>query len=98
MRSLILPLLFLGTLPCRAADDQASTQLAAAGKALLPVVIAKDAPPRVRQAAQTLADYLGRISGAPFSVIEGDGRSGLAVGRVVDFPGLGKKLPRDTQD
>ena len=63
-------------------------RLAAEGKALLPVVVAADAPPRVRQAAQALADYLGRISGARFEVTAGDGTAGLAVGLPAHFPAL----------
>src|SRR4051794_32942641 len=94
-----LPLLAaLCTLYGPAPAGEVATPVAAGGKALLPVVVAKDAPARVRQAARTLADYLGRISGAKFDVVEGDGRTGLAVGRAADFPGLPAKLPGDPKD
>lgn len=65
-----------------------ATELARNGKALLPVVVGKDASPRVRQAADTLAVYLGKISGARFTVMEGDGTSGIAVGIATRFPRL----------
>jgi len=58
------------------------------GMALQPVVVSPAASPRVKQAAQSLADYLGKMSGAPFTVIAGDGTAGLAVGRPEDFPAL----------
>jgi hypothetical protein len=69
--------------------------IAADGKALLPIVVAKDAPERVRQAAQTLAEYLGRISGAKFDVTDSDGKTGIAVGVSRHFPALALKAPWD---
>lgn len=62
--------------------------LARDGKALLPVVVAKDAGPRLRKAAETLAEYLGKIAETSFSVQEGDGRHGIAVGLPGQFPTL----------
>jgi len=53
------------------------------------VVVAEGASEATRAAAQTLADYLGRIASARFVVTVGDGREGIAVGRVTDFPALG---------
>lgn len=50
------------------------------GKALLPVVVSKVATPRVKQAAATLAAYLGRIGKCTFEVQEGDGSRGIALG------------------
>ncbi len=66
----------------------ASTSLAAEGKPCLRIVIAGSASPRVAAAAGTLADYLGRIAGAPFEVVRGDGREGIAVGLDSDFKSL----------
>ena len=43
---------------------------------------------RVRKLADTLADYLGRISGAKFDVLGGDGSSGIVVGTLADFDNL----------
>jgi len=65
------------------------TRMAAAGKALMPVVVAAGASDRVRAAAKTLADTLGKISSATFKVVGGDGTTGLAVGVASDFPALG---------
>lgn len=65
-----------------------AVRLAAVGKARFPVVVAAGASERVRTAAGTLAAYLGRITGAKFDVMTGDGRTGLAVGAPGDFPAL----------
>jgi hypothetical protein len=62
--------------------------LALDGRALQPVVVSAEASEATRRAAADLAETLGRISGAAFPVIEGDGRSGLAVGVAGDFPDL----------
>lgn len=61
-------------------------RLAAEGKALQAVVVGADASERTRQAAEDLAAYLSRISGADFEVRTGDGTSGVAVGVYSDFP------------
>lgn len=60
--------------------------LASGGQALMDVVVGQDASSRTRDAAQDLADYLGRITGGEFRVVTGDGTSGLAVGSFKDFP------------
>jgi len=52
------------------------------------VVVAEGASDVTRAAAQTLADYLGRIASARFQVTTGDGREGIAVGLAKDFPAL----------
>jgi hypothetical protein len=85
--------LFLTTLaaPARAAEKApppVPVRLAAGGRALLPVVVPARPSARVARAARTLADYLGRISGATFTVRTGDGKTGIAVGRPGDFPAL----------
>ncbi len=56
------------------------------GLATWPVVVGHEADARVREAAQDLADVLGRITGAEFAVTEGDGLTGIAVGTAADFP------------
>ena len=73
-------------MPCLAAPP--TVKLAAGGKALLPVVVGAKASERTRAAAKTLADYLGRISGAEFTVQDGDGAAGIVVGLPADFAKL----------
>ena len=68
------------------------------GKARLPIVVSPGASERTRKAATTLADYLGRISGAHFEVTIGDGKSGIAVGVLSDFPALQIKESWDKND
>jgi hypothetical protein len=65
-----------------------SVSLAADGRAKLPIVIPAKPSERVRKIANDLASLLGRISGAAFAVESGDGQTGIAVGRAVDFPEL----------
>src|SRR5262249_26872911 len=76
--------------PQASADE---VQLASAGKGLLPVVVGPNAGGVTKQKAAVLADYLGRITGAKFEVKTGDGsnldgRAGIAVGTVADFPSV----------
>ncbi|NQU12117.1 DUF4838 domain-containing protein, partial [bacterium] len=83
-----LPLLLLAAAAtsCRTTGDTA--RLAAGQQALLPIVVGTNASAAVRATADTLADYLGRISGATFAVQTGDGSAGIVVGLPADFPGL----------
>ena len=55
---------------------------------LMQVVVATGASDRVKSAADTLAEYLGKISAAKITVTSGDGKIGLAVGLASDFPKL----------
>ena len=64
------------------------TRLSENGTALQKVIISANATERTREMATTLADYLGRISGATFIVETGNGTSGIAVGVASDFPAL----------
>ncbi len=59
--------------------------LARDGKAPMRIVVADGASQRVRAAAGTLADYLGRIASARFGAATGDGADGVAVGLASDF-------------
>jgi hypothetical protein len=61
----------------------------------LPVVVAPNASADTRQTAKQLADYLGRMSGAAFTVTNGDGQTGIALGVPGDFA---IKVPWDTKD
>lgn len=76
----------IGTQPAGSAPPE--VPLAEGGRALQSVVVGATAGERTRKAAGELADSLGKITGAPFAVAEGDGRSGLAVGVPADFAGL----------
>lgn len=58
------------------------------GAPQMPVVVAKNASARTREAARDLAASLGRVCGRPFPVETGDGSSGLALGTDADFPRL----------
>lgn len=82
----VLALLTLST-PVRAADP-VPCPIARDGKAVPRVVVGARATERTRAAAKTLATYLGRITGGTFTVVQGDGDAGLAVGRAADFPAL----------
>ncbi len=90
--SLALWLLLATTLAAQ--ETAPAVRLAIKGEPQMPVVVAKDAPGRVREAAKTLADYLTKITGGKLTLIEGDGATGIAVGRVEDFPALKIKLPK----
>lgn len=91
----IAPLVLVAVVPVLGAAAPAvrppEVQLAAAGRANLPIVVGRQASPRVRAAAKALAEYLRRISGATFAIREGDGPTGIALGRPDDFPG--QRLP-----
>jgi hypothetical protein len=95
---MVVALLGCTPLPRARATEPARVDLAVAGEAVLPVVTSAQASPRVRQAAQTLVRYLDRISGATFSLRTGDGASGIAVGRVADFPTLSLADAWDLKD
>lgn len=71
-----------------AAQPPPPVALTREGRALMPVIVGGNASPRIRSAAQTLADFLQRISGAAIEVTIGDGRKGIAVGVPADFPAL----------
>lgn len=66
--------------------SDSTLQLASGGKALLPIVISAKASDRTKLAAKDLAEYLGRISGTTFEVQTGDGRQGIVVGTLAEFP------------
>lgn len=63
-------------------------RLAEEGRALQPIIVSATASDATKAAATELANQLGRLSGAKFEVQNGDGTSGVAVGRAEDFPSL----------
>ena len=66
--------------------EPVAVTLAEDGRALQAVVVGERASARTRKAAADLTRYLGRITGATFDVVEGDGSEGITVGSVQDFP------------
>jgi hypothetical protein len=62
--------------------------LAGGGKARLPVVISRSASDDTRAVASELTNYLQRITGAPFSIEQGDGTRGIVLGTAAEFPAL----------
>ncbi len=67
-------------LPRAAVEEAVPVSIARDATALQQVVIASDADAASKTAANELAEYLHRISGADFAVVEGDGTTGMAVG------------------
>ena len=65
----------------------AALQLAADGRALMPVVISEQASAETTRQADELARYLSKISGAKFAVEKGDGTRGIVLGTLAEFPG-----------
>ncbi len=67
--------------------------LAVDGQANMPLVVSAEATAEVREAAAELADYLGRISRAPFRVEDADAASGIAEGQRGIVVGLISHFP-----
>jgi hypothetical protein len=82
------------TAPSDYAKGFTRVELAGAGKISVPIICAKDATVRVRNAAADLATYLTAIAGAEFETHTSDGTKGIAVGLPADFPllNLGQAL------
>lgn len=66
----------------------AQVQLAKNGQAALPIVVSPNATEEVGKAAASLAEYLGKISGAKFESRTGDTSKAIVVGLAKDFPEL----------
>lgn len=69
-----------------AAEGDKGLLLAEGGQAKLPVVISAKASESTKAVAAELAQYLGRIAGAPFEVSAGDGSTGIVLGTIAEFP------------
>jgi hypothetical protein len=85
--------LVVGLLSLPRQADGAPAVLTTDGRAVREIVVAAAAVESTRATAELLADYLQRISGAKFTVRDGDGSSGVAVGLPGDFPAT----PRDVK-
>ncbi len=98
-RGIVVFLLFgVPGLPLSASEAVPRVLIESGGGVSQPVVVAADSPPRVRAAAEVLAEYLARIGKAEVPVVEGSGATGLAVGRAADFPELATGLVFDADD
>lgn len=91
IRALIIPALLLsGLLSAQAGEhvlkDSEKASIASDSKALFDVVISKSATEEVRKSAERLTQILDKMSGAKFTLTEGDGKKGIAVGTINDFP------------
>ena len=64
----------------------APARLAAAGQALLPIVISPNASAPTKAVAAELAAYLEQISGAKFAVTTGAATRGIVLGTLAEFP------------
>ncbi|MCX6903600.1 MAG: DUF4838 domain-containing protein [Verrucomicrobia bacterium] len=85
MRTLLLLLSLLSTLGAQTVVDLTG----------LPVVTAPNATAETKQTALRLAGYLGRMAGPTFTVTNGDGQTGIAIGQPTDFA---IQVPWDTND
>ncbi len=89
-RTVIPALAFLSVIQAEAAPEMV---LVADGQSRLDIVIGAEADEDIRDAARELAAYLERISGAEFSVTEGDGSQGIVLGVPDDFAELPFQVP-----
>lgn len=64
----------------------ARLDLAVDGKALQPIIVSEKASAGMKAAAAELAGYLFHISGAKFEVKTGDGKQGIVLGSLAEFP------------
>ena len=87
-RPFLCALLLLGAccLPAAAAEGDKGLLLADGAQAKVPVVISAKASDGTKAVAAELAEYLGKISGAKFEVMAGDGSAGIVLGTLAEFP------------
>jgi len=60
--------------------------LAQNGKALMPIIISEQASAQTKAVAADMADILKRMTDATFEVKAGDGKSGIVLGNINEFP------------
>lgn len=66
----------------------APATLAQRGQAKMSIILSDNASQATQTAAAELAQYLGRITGSPFTITTGDGSKGLVVGTPQEWPDL----------
>jgi hypothetical protein len=72
MKTILTPLILAGLASLAVSASAADLVLADAGTAPAPIIVFKDAPPRTRDAAVTLAEYIEKISGVKPAVMDGE--------------------------
>ena len=70
------------------AETSTGVIIASDGKAHYPVIVAAHASPGVRKAAEVLARYLGDMGDCDFELKNGNGKTGISVGTINDFPDM----------
>lgn len=83
---LALALVMLAAVQVVATASGEPLKLADGGRAHVPIVLSQQATDRQKELAAELAEYLGRISGAEFEVITGDGSEGIVLGTLREVP------------
>lgn len=88
--SLLLIIIAFFGLPLKSLWAQPLTEvtLASGGQSRMPVIVRPDSATEVRETAEDLADYLGRISGSAFRIEESDRASGITAGQTGIVVGL----------
>lgn len=98
MKRILLMAGVLVFLVCCAGYCGDTFQIAKGRIALTYIVISESPSARTKQAADELAEYLGKIANCKFKVISGNGKTGIAVGRFDDFPELNfKEKPKSDE-
>lgn len=81
------PAIFVLAISCfRAAEAQTGVLLAENGKAMQPIAVSKQASKETQAVAKDLAQCLNRITGGTFAVKAGDGKAGIVIGTLAEFP------------
>src|SRR6476660_6919715 len=68
------------------ANEPADLRLAVNGQPQVPVVISDKASDSTKKVAAELAGYLSRMTGGRFEVQSGDGKRGIVLGSLAEFP------------
>ena len=75
------------------AADPEEVTLVSRDRDPLKIIVSKSASPKVRRSAETLAFYLGKMSGVKFSILVADDGNGIRVGRLSHFSSPTRNLP-----
>jgi len=86
------------TMKVAPAEEVGETILAERELANFPVIVSTNASETTRANAVVLSEYLGKMTGAKFSVEEGDGSTGIVLGCQENFTNLPKEFDADYGD